>query len=81
MGAITQTTHAVTVGVIASVIMPSEALWRRAAFEMQSPLANAVRVSPFSTLSVPSLPMVFYAGMYMTIALAFAIRRFSQRDL
>ena len=81
VGAITQTTRAVSVGVIASVIMPSEALWRRAAFEMQSPLANAMRVSPFSTLSVPSLPMVFYAGMYMTIALAFAIRRFSQRDL
>ena len=81
VGAITQTARAVTVGVIASVIMPSEALWRRAAFEMQSPLANAMRVSPFSTLSVPSIPMVFYAGMYMTIALAFAIRRFSQRDL
>ena len=81
MGAITQTARAVTVGVIASAIMPSEALWRRAAFEMQSPMANAMRVSPFSTLSVPSIPMVFYAGMYMTIALAFAIRRFSQRDL
>jgi ABC-type transport system involved in multi-copper enzyme maturation permease subunit len=81
VGAITQTAHAVTVGVIASVIMPSEALWRRAAFEMQSPLANAMRVTPFSTLSVPSTPMVFYAGIYMTIALAFAIRRFSQRDL
>ena len=81
VGAITQTARAVTVGVIASVIMPSEALWRRAAFEMQSPLANAMRVSPFSTLSVPSIPMVFYAGIYMTIALAFAIRRFSQRDL
>jgi Cu-processing system permease protein len=81
VGAITQTARAVTVGVIASVIMPSEALWRRAAFEMQSPLANAMRVSPFSTLSVPSIPMIFYAGMYMTIALAFAIRRFSQRDL
>src|SRR5215469_9691752 len=39
LGAITETTRAVTVGVIASVIMPSEALWRRAAFEMQSPLA------------------------------------------
>jgi hypothetical protein len=25
--------------------------------------------------------MVFYAGVYMTIALAFAVRRFSQRDL
>jgi ABC-type transport system involved in multi-copper enzyme maturation permease subunit len=81
LGAITQTPRAVTVGVIASVVMPSEALWRRAAFEMQSPLANAMRVSPFSTLSVPSMPMVFYAGLYTTIALSFAVRRFSQRDL
>src|SRR6516164_25279 len=81
LGAITQTPRAVTVGVIASVIMPSEALWRRAAFEMQSPLANAMRVSPFSTLSVPSIAMVFYAGLHLTIALALAVRRFSQRDL
>src|SRR5499425_1767589 len=80
-GSMTQTSRAVNVGVIDSIPMPSEALWRRAAFEMQSPLANAMRISPFSTLSVPSMPMVLYAGMYMTIALAFAIRRFSQRDL
>jgi len=80
-GAISQTPRAVNVGIIASVLMPSEALWRRAAFEMQSPLANAMRVSPFSTLSVPSMSMVVYAGLYMTIALALAIRRFSQQDL
>ena len=80
-GAISQTPSAVNVGVIASLLMPSEALWRRAAFEMQSPLANALRASPFSTLSVPSVTMVFYAGLYLTIALAVSIRRFSQRDL
>jgi ABC-type transport system involved in multi-copper enzyme maturation permease subunit len=80
-GAITQTHSAVTVGVVASVLMPSESLWRRAAFEMQSPLANAMRISPFSTLSVPSTAMVFYAALYMTVALTLAIRRFSQRDL
>jgi len=80
-GAITQTQRAVNVGVIASLLMPSEALWRRAAFEMQSPLANALRISPFSTLSVPSIAMVFYAALYLAIALVIAIRRFSQRDL
>jgi ABC-type transport system involved in multi-copper enzyme maturation permease subunit len=80
-GAITQTERAVNVGVIASVLMPSEALWRRAAFEMQSPLASAMRISPFSTLSVPSTTMIFYAAIYLTIALVIAIRRFSQRDL
>jgi len=80
-GAITQTQRAVNVGVIASMLMPSEALWRRAAFEMQSPLASAMRISPFSTLSVPSMAMVFYAALYLVIALVIAIRRFSQRDL
>jgi Cu-processing system permease protein len=80
-GAVTQTQSAVNVGVVASLLMPSESLWRRAAFEMQSPLANALRGSPFSTLSVPSLGMVFYAVLYMAIALVVAIRRFSQRDL
>ena len=66
---------------VASMIMPSESLWRRAAFEMQSPLANAIQVSPFGTLSVPSTAMIFYAGMYMVLAMAIAIRRFSRRDL
>ena len=80
-GAITQTSRAVNVGIIASILMPSEALWRRAAFEMQSPLANVMRISPFSTLSVPSLAMVFYALLYLAIALIVAVRRFSQRDL
>jgi Cu-processing system permease protein len=80
-GAITQTHRAVNVGVIASVFMPSEALWRRAVFEMQSPLANAMRISPFSTLSVPSMAMVLYAALYLAIALGVAIGHFSQRDL
>jgi ABC-type transport system involved in multi-copper enzyme maturation permease subunit len=80
-GAMTQTSRAVNVGIIASILMPSEALWRRAAFEMQSPLANAMRISPFSTISIPSMAMVFYALLYLTIALTVAIRRFSQRDL
>jgi Cu-processing system permease protein len=80
-GAITQTQRALNVGVIASVLMPSEVLWRRAAFEMQSPLANAMHISPFSTLSVPSIAMVFYAALYLATALVIAIRRFSQRDL
>ncbi len=81
LGAVTQTQSAVNVGVVASLLMPSEALWRRAAFEMQSPLANAMHISPFSTLSVPSMAMIFYAAGYLAIALLVAIRRFSQCDL
>lgn len=80
-GAVLHSPRAVTVGIVASVIMPSESLWRRAAFEMQSPLVGSLNISPFSNASVPNRAMVAYAGIYMTIALLAAMRRFAQRDL
>jgi Cu-processing system permease protein len=80
-GAMTQTPKAVKVGVIASVLMPSEALWRRAVFEMQPPLATALQLSPFSGASVPSRAMVVYAAVYTLLFLLLAIRRLEKRDL
>ncbi len=79
--ALTNSPRALNVGIVASLIMPSEALWRRAVFEMQSPLLSAVGFSPFSAASVPSSFMILYACLYMAVALALAVRRFSQRDL
>jgi len=79
--ALSNSPRALKVGITASLIMPSEAMWRRAAFEMQSPLLNALGFSPFSALSVPSNFMILYACLYMALALALALRRFSQRDL
>jgi ABC-type transport system involved in multi-copper enzyme maturation permease subunit len=79
--AFTNSPRALEVGITASLIMPSEAMWRRAAFEMQSPLLNALNFSPFSAASVPSNFMILYACLYMALALALALRRFSQRDL
>jgi ABC-2 type transport system permease protein len=81
IGAITHSPRALNVGITASVIIPSEALWRRAAYEMQSPLVGALGVSPFSNASVPSLAMVGYAVAYLSLALFFSIRRFAHRDL
>ncbi|MGH9445398.1 MAG: ABC transporter permease, partial [Terriglobia bacterium] len=80
-GAITDSPRAVEVGVIASMIMPSESLWRRAAFEMQSPVVGALSMSPFSNASVPSLAMIGYSAVYLAIALVLALRCFSARDL
>ncbi len=80
-GALTNTPKAVAVGVVASMVMPSESLWRRAAFEMQSPLTTAINVSPFSGASVPSPLMIGYAVLYMALFLALAIRNLSHRDL
>ena len=80
-GALTHSPRAVNVGIAASVLMPSEALWRRAAFEMQSPLVGAVGFSPFSNASVPSAAMVAYAGVYLVVVLGLTLRRFGRRDL
>ncbi|PYU97675.1 MAG: ABC transporter permease [Acidobacteria bacterium] len=81
VGAELHSPRAVTVGVVASIIMPSESLWRRAAYEMQSPLVGALGISPFSNASTPSLAMVGYAAVYVAMALALAICRFGRRDL
>jgi ABC-type transport system involved in multi-copper enzyme maturation permease subunit len=81
VGALVQSPRTVTLGIISSVIMPSESLWRRAAFEMQSPFVGALNISPFSNASVPSRAMVGYAVIYTTLVMALALRRFGRRDL
>jgi Cu-processing system permease protein len=73
---------AVNIGILCSLLIPSEALWRRASFEMQSPAASAFGgMSPFSSQSVPSPLMIFYAIFYTLAALAFAVSFFKKRDL
>ncbi|HEV2350950.1 MAG TPA: ABC transporter permease subunit [Terriglobia bacterium] len=80
-GALTHSPRAVTVGIVASLIMPSESLWRRAEFEMQSPVIGSLQFSPFSNASVPSPAMVAYAVIYIAVFLGLAIHRFGRRDL
>jgi Cu-processing system permease protein len=81
MSGFTQSTKLVMVGVISSLIMPSEAVWRRAAYEMQSPLAGSLQFTPFADVSVPSTTMIGYTCAYLVIAMAIAIYHFHERDL
>lgn len=81
IGAATNSASAVNIGIVASILMPSEALWRRAAHDMQSPLAGVLNFSPFSSASLPSSSMIVYAGIYTAMALLLAVRRFGRRDL
>jgi len=80
-GSLIHNQTAVKVGIVTSLIIPSEALWRRAAFEMQTPLSGALGMSPFGTISVPSTLMIVYAVLYLVVALAAAINTFQHRDL
>jgi Cu-processing system permease protein len=80
-GSLAHSQTAINLGVLASVVMPSESLWRKAASELQGPVVGAFGRTPFSSASVPSGLMVVYAALYLAVALALALRRFSRRDL
>jgi Cu-processing system permease protein len=81
MSGFTQSSHLVMLGIASSLIMPSESIWRRAAFEMQSPLAGSLQFSPFADVSLPSPAMIGYACAYLLVALGIGIYHFNQRDL
>jgi Cu-processing system permease protein len=81
IGSFLRNQTAVNIGIIASLIIPSEALWKRASHVMQSPVVSAMGFSPFTSGSVPSPLMVWYALIYMIVTLTLAIRIFSRRDL
>jgi Cu-processing system permease protein len=80
-GAVLHSQTAINIGIITSLIIPSEAIWRRAAFEMQSPLSSVLGISPFGTTSVPSLVMIGYAVVYLLAALGITVMIFKRRDL
>lgn len=81
MSGFTESGRLIAVGVATSLVMPSESIWRRAAFEMQTPLAGSLPFSPFANVSIPSPTMIGYGGFYLVIALFVAIYHFQRRDL
>ena len=69
------------VGTVASLIMPSEALWQLAASRMQPTLLRELGGTPFSPLSVPSPAMLWWTAGYIAVALALGLREFRRRAL
>jgi ABC-type transport system involved in multi-copper enzyme maturation permease subunit len=81
IGSLLNNATAIKIGIVTSLIIPSEALWRRASFEMQTPLSGMLGMSPFSAVSVPSNLMIGYAILYLVLALGMAVNIFQNRDL
>ncbi|HEX4681635.1 MAG TPA: hypothetical protein VH277_02935, partial [Gemmatimonadaceae bacterium] len=75
-----QAPQIITLGIWSSLIMPGESLWRRAAYEMQTPLAGSLSFSPFANVSIPSGVAVAYAALYFVVVLGLAVWRFGERD-
>jgi Cu-processing system permease protein len=72
---------AANLGILSSLILPSEAIWSKASGAMTSSLINSMGINPFTSGSEPSTLMLVYAGLYLLVTLGIAIRRFNQRDL
>jgi hypothetical protein len=68
-------------GTVASLIIPSEAMWQLAAHHMQPALMRDLGVTPFSPVSVPSGAMVVWAVGYVAVLLLVAVRTFRHRAL
>jgi ABC-2 type transport system permease protein len=69
------------VGTVASLIMPAEALWQRAAWLMQPTIMRELHATPFSPASVPSTAIVWWALAYTAGAVWLAVRGFGKRGL
>lgn len=74
----------INIGIISSLVMPVDALYRRAVYTMLSAgggLAGSLGLGPFGAVSVPSAAMVIYAVIYLGGCLLLAVRSFRRRSI
>lgn len=81
IGALLKNDTLSSIGIVISFVIPSESMWRRAAYLMQPPFLRQLAFGPFATATAPSGVMVAYACAYVGIAFGLAIRFFNKRDL
>ena len=82
IGALFRNEAAVDIGIVTSLIMPSEILWKKALTLFQPTMANMpFSAGPFAVASQPSDLMVVYGVVYTVVLLLFAMWSFSRRDL
>jgi Cu-processing system permease protein len=69
------------IGTAISLVSPTDALWRLAVHTLQPPMMSQVQVTPFTSASVPSMAMVWWAVAYVVVALAVAASGLRRRAL
>jgi ABC-type transport system involved in multi-copper enzyme maturation permease subunit len=81
IGSVTRNEAARYVGTALSLASPSEALWRRAAYELQPPIMRSFQFTPFGAGTTPSDAMIWWAAGFAAVALVLALRVFARRPL
>lgn len=76
------------VGIVTSLLVPSDALWRGAAAGLSSPAFLTAAAAggdeagfPFTGVALPPLELVVWSVLYVPVLLALAGRIFNRRDL
>lgn len=74
-----------TIGIITSLILPVDAIYRRAAYSLMQSSGDLMTsmsvMGPFGSLSIPSIWMIVYAVLYLLGTLWLAARVFQGKDL
>jgi len=81
IGSLFQNETAHYIGIIASLLVPSESLWQLAAYNMQPSLMRDMTLTPFSPASVPSNMMIVWTLGYILLVLLLGLWSFRTRDL
>ena len=70
-----------TVGIVASLISPTDALWRLASYHLQPAIVRDLAPLIFTVAAAPTSLMVWWAGGFTIAVLAWAVRSFERRAL
>lgn len=82
IGAVLRNETAVDLGIVASLLMPADVLWKQASVLLQPPLGSSPDFAgPFVVMSQPNAMMTVYAAGYAIALLLLALWSFSRRDL
>jgi ABC-type transport system involved in multi-copper enzyme maturation permease subunit len=86
IGTLAENPQMVNLGIVVSLLVPSDGVWKAASFYAQSPafvvLMSAQPVGmPFFGTAPPTGPFLAWAGVYPLVFLLLAVRTFARRDL
>ena len=82
IGGLFRNETAVNLGIVSSLLLPVEALWRKAAIGVSARMTGSTSFAgPFVVTNEPSDVMVVYAVVYIVSLLAFALWSFQKRDM
>lgn len=82
VGAMSGSDTARRIGTAISLVSPSDAMWRRAAYDLQPPFMRELQfLSPFGSSSLPSGAMIVWTIGFVAVTLLVAILLFRKRAL